>query len=82
MGKRLQKSLEKSEKIILKEKPDIITYFRVIQIAALAAIPASHHGVKIVHLEAGMRAYDFRMPEEKNRVLIDHLIYRFFYLIH
>jgi len=29
--------------------------------------------VKIVHLEAGMRAYDFRMPEDKNRMLIDHL---------
>ena len=41
--------------------------------SGLSAIPAAHHGIKIVHLEAGMRAYDIRMPEEKNRVLIDHL---------
>jgi len=39
----------------------------------LAAIPASHHGIKIAHLEAGMRSYDYRMPEEKNRIIIDHL---------
>jgi len=39
----------------------------------LSAIPAAHLGIKIVHLEAGMRSYDKRMPEEKNRVLIDHI---------
>ena len=41
--------------------------------SGLSAIAASHHNIPIVHLEAGMRAYDVRMPEEKNRVLIDHL---------
>lgn len=71
-GKGVAKIIEKSEKIILKEKPDILLILGDTN-SGLAAIPASHHGVKIVHLEAGMRAYDFRMPEEKNRVLIDHL---------
>ena len=71
-GKEIAEIIEKSEKIILKEKPDILLILGDTN-SGLAAIPASHHGVKIVHLEAGMRAYDFRMPEEKNRVLIDHL---------
>ena len=71
-GKEIGEIIEKSEKIILKEKPDILLILGDTN-SGLAAIPASHHGVKIVHLEAGMRAYDFRMPEEKNRVLIDHL---------
>ena len=64
--------IEKTEKIFLKEKPDILLILGDTN-SGLAAIPASHHGIKIAHLEAGMRAYDFRMPEEKNRVLIDHL---------
>jgi len=71
-GKEIGEIIEKSEKIILKEKPDILLILGDTN-SGLSAIPASHHGVKIVHLEAGMRAYDFRMPEEKNRVLIDHL---------
>lgn len=71
-GKEIGEIIEKSEKIILKEKPDILLILGDTN-SGLAAIPAAHHGVKIFHLEAGMRAYDFRMPEEKNRVLIDHL---------
>lgn len=39
----------------------------------MSAISAAHHRIKIAHLEAGMRSYDERMPEEKNRVTIDHL---------
>lgn len=71
-GKEIAEIIEKSEKIILKEKPDVLLILGDTN-SGLAAIPAAHHGVKIAHLEAGMRAYDFRMPEEKNRVLIDHL---------
>ena len=59
-------------KIILKEKPDILLILGDTN-SGLSAIVAAHHGIKIVHLEAGMRAYDFRMPEDKNRTLIDHL---------
>jgi len=64
--------IQKSEKIILKEKPDILLILGD-TISGLSAIPAAHHGIDIVHLEAGMRSYDSRMPEEKNRVIIDHL---------
>ena len=71
-GKEIGDIIEKSEKILLKEKPDVLLILGDTN-SGLAAIPASHHGIKIAHLEAGMRAYDFRMPEEKNRILIDHL---------
>ena len=57
---------------MLKEKPDIVLILGDTN-SGLAAIPASHHGIKIAHLEAGMRSYDYRMPEEKNRIIIDHL---------
>lgn len=71
-GQEVADIIEKSEKILLKEKPDLLLILGDTN-SGLAAIPAAHHGIKIAHLEAGMRAYDFRMPEEKNRVLIDHL---------
>ncbi len=41
--------------------------------SGLAAIPATRHKIKVVHLEAGMRSYDERMPEEINRTIIDHI---------
>jgi len=62
----------KTEKIILKEKPDVLLILGDTN-SGLSAIPAAHHGVKIIHLEAGMRAFDFRMPEDKNRIMIDNL---------
>ena len=33
--------------------------------SGLSVLPASHHGIKIFHMEAGLRAWDKRMPEQK-----------------
>ena len=71
-GDEISDIIKKSEKVLLKEKPDIVLILGDTN-SGLAAIPASHHGIKIAHLEAGMRSYDNRMPEEKNRIIIDHL---------
>ena len=64
--------ISKTEQVILKEHPDLVLILGDTN-SGLSVIPASHHGIQIAHLEAGMRAYDIRMPEEKNRILIDHL---------
>ena len=71
-GTEVAKIISQTEKIIIKEKPDIMLILGDTN-SGLSAIVAAHYGVKIIHLEAGMRAYDFRMPEDKNRMLIDHL---------
>lgn len=71
-GSEIADIIQKSESIILKEKPDVLLILGDTN-SGLAALPAANHGIKIVHLEAGMRSYDSRMPEEKNRVVIDHL---------
>jgi len=71
-GMEIADIIKKSEKVLLKEKPDIVLILGDTN-SGLAALPAAHHGIKIAHLEAGMRSYDFRMPEEKNRITIDHL---------
>ena len=41
--------------------------------AYATALSAFNIKIPVIHLEAGMRSYDKRMPEEKNRVLIDHI---------
>lgn len=41
--------------------------------SALAAIPAKRRKVPIFHLEAGNRCFDFRVPEEINRRIVDHI---------
>jgi UDP-N-acetylglucosamine 2-epimerase (non-hydrolysing) len=71
-GKEAAEIIQKCDDVILREKPDVLVILGDTN-SGLSAISAAHHGVKIVHLEAGMRAYDIRMPEEKNRILIDHL---------
>ncbi len=71
-GSEVADLISKIEKIMIKEKPDVLVLLGDVN-SGLSAIPAAHLGIKIVHLEAGMRAYDKRMPEEKNRVLIDHI---------
>jgi UDP-N-acetylglucosamine 2-epimerase (non-hydrolysing) len=71
-GAEIADIIRKTEKILLKEKPDVLLILGDTN-SGLSAIPAAHLGIKIIHLEAGMRAYDFRMPEDKNRTLIDHL---------
>lgn len=71
-GLEVSEIIKKSNDVLQKENPDILLILGDTN-SGLSAIPAAHHGIKIAHLEAGMRSYDFRMPEEKNRVIIDHL---------
>jgi UDP-N-acetylglucosamine 2-epimerase (non-hydrolysing) len=64
--------VQRFEKVLLKEKPDLVFSFSDAN-PALSAIVASKMGIKVAHLEAGMRSYDWRMPEEKNRRLVDSI---------
>jgi len=71
-GAQIGKIIAKSEEIIEKEKPDLLLILGDTN-SALSAISAARHKVPIMHLEAGNRCFDWRVPEEKNRVLIDHI---------
>ncbi len=64
--------IERSEKVIVDERPDAVIVFGDSN-SSLSALAAAKLNVRVAHIEAGMRAYDWRMPEEKNKRIVDHL---------
>jgi len=63
---------EKIFDLIEEQKPDAVMYLGDTN-TVLSSVTVARCGVPVIHLEAGGRSFDWRMPEEKNRKVIDHL---------
>lgn len=64
--------IRKSDDLFETLKPDALLILGD-TFSCLSVMPAAHRGIKIFHMEAGLRAWDKRMPEQRNRILIDHM---------
>ncbi len=61
------------EKIVESEKPDLIIVVGDVTSTLACTLVAIKMGIKVAHVEAGLRSFDRSMPEELNRVLTDRV---------
>lgn len=66
------------EAVVLKEKPDLLIVYGDVNSTIACAMVAAKLGVKVAHVEAGLRSFDRTMPEELNRMLTDSISDYFF----
>lgn len=70
-GKQTAKIMERYEKILLKDMPDLIIVAGDVNSTSACAIDAVKLHIPVAHLEAGLRSFARSMPEEINRILTD-----------
>lgn len=63
---------KKTAEMLERLRPDAVLYLGDTN-TVLSAIIVAKYNIPVIHIEGGGRSFDWRMPEEKNRIIVDHM---------
>src|SRR5207253_3592075 len=66
-------TMSRFEAVVLKHQPDLMLVYGDVNSTVAAALVCAKLGIRVGHVEAGLRSFDRTMPEEINRLLTDQL---------